>query len=376
MTGPANGLTLNDLPLEELLPHLERRAATGTLSAETRHHRKKLYLVDGRLAGVSSTNPRELLGHFLVGWGAVTEEQVNQAITLQEKLGTPLGRILERLGAVDGDTLEAALRAQAQEAVLELFLVRPHDQRFLEGVVPTNRPLALDLPIQPVVLEGLRRRERIQELERTLGGLDVIPARTGVEPDDTLSARELHMLGEIDGSRDLDAIALAAHAVPFHVAELVARGVADGLLTIAAAAEPGSLPSTDELLATAEEALARGDLRTCWRTARRLRNLPLDDDEDRHYRSIALGRDIEAALARKRISGMLIPRLRLDATASAADLDPEEAFVLTRVNDAWSLRQIQRVTPIDELGFGLIVDTLVNLGLIELRHPKGGPAGS
>ncbi len=374
MLGHASGLTLNDLPLEELLTHLERRAATGTLSAETRHHRKKLYLIDGRLAGVASTNPRELLGHFLVGWGSVTEEQVAQAIALQEKLGTPLGRILERLGAVDGDTLETALEAQARESLLELFLLPPHHQRFLDGVIPSNRPLALSLPLQPVVLEGLRRRERVQELERVLGGLDVIPARTGAEPPAGLSARELHMLGEIDGTRDLDSIALTAHVVPFHVAEFVARGVADGFLAIAASGAPGSLPSTDELLATAEEALARDDLRTCWRTARRLQRLPLDDDEDRRYRTLSLQRDIEAALARRRISGMLIPRLRLDAAASAADLDPEEAFVLTRVNDSWSLREIQRVTPIDELAFGLIVDTLVSLGLIELRHPKGGPA--
>ncbi len=367
------GNALFDLPLEDLLPHLAERRATGTLNVETRRSRKKVYLLDGLLAGLSSSNPPELIGHFLVGWGLISEEQLSEATQLQEKLGSPLGRILVRLGALDDDSLDRALQAQAEEALLELFLVPIVEQRFLENVVPADHPLSLRLPVPELVLEGLRRRQRAAELLRVLGGFDAVPRRTEATHPDDLSGRELHILAEIDGSRDLEAVGLASHIDTFHVAELAARGVSDGFLAVSRARSSDALLAPDELLNRAEEALAESDLRACWSMIERLRTV--DTDNATRRRITVLERGVAEALAQRRIAGNLVPRiLGLEPRKASESLSPAEAFVLSRINDRWSLREIQRITPVGELSFGVIVDTLVRSRLIELRHPKGGPA--
>jgi Domain of unknown function (DUF4388) len=366
---------LADLPLEELLQYLAEKRASGTLAVVAAQATKRAFLLDGELAGVASNNPRELLGHFLVGWGLISEEQLREAMHIQESLGTPLGRIIERMGAVDPASLAEALQAQAEETLLDLFLAPVVEKRFLENVLPADRPLVLRLPVPPLVLEGLRRRRQMAELSAALGDLDVVLRRTDAAPPDGLSARDHHILAEIDGERDLEAVALICHLVPFHVAEFVARGVREGFVAVESARREDAAPASGTPLARAEAALERRELRECWDELQAARAAA--NDAGARAAAEALENRLGETLAARRIAGHLIPWLVGPAPdISRHALRPDEAFVLSRVNHRWNLREVQRVTPVPELLFGVIVDTLLNLKAIELRHPKGGPAVS
>jgi hypothetical protein len=359
-------LRITDVPLEDLLPYLSGRQSSGTLTVTTRHYRKKVFLADGRLAGVASDNPRDLLGHVLVGWNLISEEQLSEAMQIHERLGAPLGRILETAGAIDDESLQRALQAQAEEALLELFLMPEEDKRWLENVLPSDRPLSLRLPLVDLVLEGRRRRERFSALKELLGGLDVVPRRTLAEPPADLSGRDLHILTEVDGEKDLEAIALGCHVVTFLVAEFVGRGVRDGYLEIVRA-ERGAVPVTSaSLIAKGNEALREHDLARVWQILDDLR--PLAADEATWLEVGRLQQRLAEASAQRRVAGTAIPVLCADVPV-ASGLLPSEAFVLSRVNDRWSLRDIQRITPVDELEFGTIVDSLLRRGLIVLREP-------
>lgn len=365
--------TLGGLQLEELLPHLAERRVTGTLAVENQRTRKRLYLIDGMLAGSNSTNPCEFLGHFLVGWGFIDEAKLHDAMELQDRLGTPLGHILERSGAIDAENLERALQAQAEESLLELFILPTMEKRFLENTIPTDRPLTLRLALQPLVLEGVRRRQRFAELQTVLGSLDVVPSRTAAPPPEGVTARERHILAEIDGVRDIEAIALVCHVAPFRVAEFVARGVTEGFVEVARRGLQLAAQAPDELLAKAEMALGSGDLRRCFGELQRLRMLPIDQAADRRVRELERG--IAEALAQRRIAGSLVPRVLAEPGSGASlGLAPAEMFVLSRIDAGRSLREIQRITPLEELHFGVVIETLLKHRLIELRHPKGGPA--
>lgn len=368
-------LTLAQLALEEYLPHLATRRASGTLNVQTQAFRKRIYLLDGRLAGIASGNPREMLGHFLLGWGLITEEQLTEAMELQEKLATPLGRILERIGAVAAGDLEKALVAQAEEALLELFLVPVVDRVFLENVLPSGHPLALRLPVHPLVAEGVRRRQRFEELRRVLGATSVVAVRTAAPLPEGLSARERLILTELDGELDTDGVALASRMAPFHVAELVARGVTEGFLAVTSQEVSAPVRDPAALVNEAEGALAAGDLRNCWQLLAQLRDADAAG-QFRSHRERQL-RGIVETLATRRIAGNLIPWVIPRSSAGALPpLTPAEAFALSRINDRWSLREVQRLTPVEELHFWVIIDTLQRLGLIELRHPRGGPAST
>ncbi|MBI4916353.1 MAG: hypothetical protein HY825_10940 [Acidobacteria bacterium] len=84
---------------------------------------------------------------------------------------------------------------------------------------------------------------------------------------------------------------------------------------------------------------------------------------------------VDGRLAGIRTSGHLVPRLSRTGLDTALVLRPGEAFVLSRVNDRWSLDEIARITPVSNLEFGVIVDTLQRSGLVELRAPTSGPTG-
>lgn len=367
--------SLKDLPLEELLTHLGERRATGTLTVEVPHARKKLYLLDGLLAGVTSSNPRELLGHFLVGWGLVSEEQVAEGMRLQEQLGTPLGRILERMGAIDSESLGQALQAQCEEAFLDLFIApRVDDQHFAENIVPIDRPLVLRRPLAPLVLEGLRRRETARELHAVLGSQPVIPeCLDGLLPD-SLPARDRLILAAVDGQRTIDEVAFMCHLAPFFVAELTARGVREGFLRVRRAGEPASEPSVAAMIERAHAALAQGELLAAWAAVQALRGaLPANREGSAEITAITAR--LTETIAPLRTNASLIPHI---PTASATppplptEAPAELAFVLSRVNGTWSARQIQRITPLEELHFWVLLDALVRAGSIELRPPAKG----
>lgn len=356
-------LTLTDLPLEELLRHLAGKRATGTLTAVTARFRKKLFLVDGTLAGVASDNPRELLGHYLVGWGFISEAQLAEAMQLHERIGSPLGRVLERLGAIDSIRLEQALQAQAEEALYDLFLVHIESQRLLENILPPPRPLTLRLEIPPLVDEGVRLRGRLREINDLVGDWSAVPRIVQGNPPTDLSQREARVLAEVDGVRDIETLALACHLLPFVVAELVARGVRDGFLSVAGGVR--ATPATADLEPVAEAALEANDLRRAWDTLSQMRSSGWAAE---HPASIArLAHRLGEVLAARRVSPELIPFLR--GGTRPATLLPGEAFVLSRVNDRWTLREISRVAPFPELEFAVIVDSLLRQGLIELRPP-------
>ncbi len=360
--------TLGELPLDELLSHLAARRATGTLSVTTPRFLKKIFLLDGFLGGVSSNDPRELLGHFLVGWGLIDADQLGEAMRVQERLGTPLGRIVERMGLVDADLLKQALVAQAEETLIGLFMAPVLEQRLLENVLPADRPLVLKLPLAPLVIEGHNRRQRADGLQKVIGSVVAIPRRLSTRVPDGLSGRELHILAAIDGKRDLQAIALSCHVVPFHVAELVARGVAQGLVAVGQPVAVQAAATADEQIDVAYRALAAGDLRRCWDALEQLRQD--SGSETSRVQAERIERSLADAIAQSRIAGHLVPVLAADPTAGVvAILTPAEAFVLSRINQRWSLREIQRMTPVEELQFGVIVYALMRLGLIELRQP-------
>jgi hypothetical protein len=356
-------LTLADLPLEDLLRHLAGRRATGTLTAATARFRKKLFLVDGTLAGVASDNPRELLGHFLVGWGFINEAQLSEAMQLHERIGSPLGRVLERLGAIDSDRLEQALQAQVEEALYDLFLVHIESQRLLENVLPSLRPLTLRLQVAPLVEEGLRRRARLREINELVGNWSAVPRPVPGRAATGLSQREARVLAEVDGVRDIESLALACHLLPFVVAELVARGVREGFLSIAGGA-PAPQPVPDQE-GVAAAALDAGDLRRAWDAIAQMRSSGWAAE---HAETVArLERRLGEALAGRRISPELIPFPREGGRPGS--LLPGEAFVLSRVNGLWSLKEIGRVAPFPDFEFAVIVDSLLRRGLIELRSP-------
>ncbi len=361
-------LTLAGLALDRLLVLLAERDAAGTVHVKTTDRTKRLYLIDGRLAGVASSDERERLGQVLLARGLVTEQRLEEALDVQRRLPSPIGQILLRAGAVEESMLHWALQAQAEETLFDLFQPETLDQRFLANVLPTDRPLTLRLELRPLVAEGVHRRQRSAVLRKLLGGFDVTPRHTGKVPPNEFSGPELHVLGEIDGERDLEAVARAARVWLHQVAEVVARGVELGCLAVARTRVEPAGPAPRQLVDTALAALKARDIRRAWDAFLELRGM----EETPEIRALLerVERNIKEALAQRALADSQVPRLAGDASPTGtSDLRPIEAFLLSRVNDRWSLRELRRTLGVGELEFRVAVENLLRHRLIELREP-------
>jgi hypothetical protein len=361
-------LTLASLPLDRLLELLAGRGAAGTVHVTLKDRSKRIYLIDGRLAGVASTDERERLGQVLLGRGLVTEQRLAEALAVQQRLRAPLGQILLRAGAVEESMLQWALQAQAEETVLDLFQREAIDQRFLGNVLPTGRPLTLRLDLHRIVAEGVRRRERFAVLHERLGGFDVTPRHTGKVPPNEFSGPELHVLGEIDGERDLEAVARAARVWPHQVAEVVARGVEVGCLAVSRILAEPSAPTPQRLADTALAALKANDIRRAWDALAQVRGM----DQTPEVRTLVerVERSLKETLAHRSLAETQVARLVGDASpAGSPDLRPVEAFLLSRINDRWTLKELRRIVGVGDLEFRVAVESLLRHRLIELREP-------
>jgi len=360
-------------PIEEVLLALADAAWTGTVVVVQPRFRRRLFLEGGTLVGVASENPTEWLGQFLVGASLIDEEQLRQGLAGQEAAAVPLGVVLERSGAVDAAQLDRVLTAQAREVVCALFETPPLEVRTQDGVLPASHPRGLRLPLPELILEGIRRRIRRREVEGCLGGLEVVPRRVSSLEPPGLDAQAQRVLAAVDGSRDLEEIGLACHLPTFWVAEIVLRGVEAGFLAVRPAAAGPAEMSDELVLERAEELVTEGEFKRAWDLLRPLRSRPTHRDTFDHMEELL--QRMETAVNRRGIGGSLVPRRLAAADAADRPLEPEVAYVLSRINGSWTLRQIQQIVPLEALHFAVIVDALVRRGLVELVDPSATPGG-
>src|SRR5512140_914131 len=113
---------LRTMQLSELLQWLSMGQKTGTLVIRGIAGEKSIYFQAGKIISSASTNEREYLGHFLVSYGYITEEELTRAMEVQEESKILLGKILVMIGAISEEDVTAILRLKAAETIYDIFL--------------------------------------------------------------------------------------------------------------------------------------------------------------------------------------------------------------------------------------------------------------
>ena len=137
--------------LASVLQFLAQNAATGVLEVRDFQEYGFVYLVNGRVEGISLPITDELLGTRLVKAGFLSEGQLRQALmedaelTPGEKRMKPLGqRLVEK-----GFTSEASIRAVMQRQVLDEVFELAH---WRSGVFSYDEPQ--EMPVFQVRIQG------------------------------------------------------------------------------------------------------------------------------------------------------------------------------------------------------------------------------
>lgn len=167
-TVPAEG-RLEGTSIPELLCHLSRDGFSGSLMLERRGLRKVLYMRDGRLVFAASSDPEDRLGTFLLRRGEVRLAPLLEA-SGQVARGRRLGQILVESGVMDAGAVVRAVLDQTREVALSAFAWREGSFRLSKVALPTHESITLDLPMETLILAGVKRMRDWRWVRRAVGG--------------------------------------------------------------------------------------------------------------------------------------------------------------------------------------------------------------
>jgi hypothetical protein len=423
--------SLATMSLTELLQWLGNAGKTGTLSIERNKVVKRILVREGRVIACASQEPSDMLGHFLVSRGKISEETLRKALAVQETERTHLGRILVTSGALAEDELRLLLEDKAQETIFGLFDWDDAEFRFTDGETADPNIFAVNMRVEDILLRGAQRWDEIQRFRTVFNHPGIVLRQTSrVPPADVFRNRMAKRIFEsINGERTVAEILLHAHGSEYLVTkflyELHRAGVAEvaGVKEVesapadepslrlakdepiasppapkagqapaaggaapraAAAAKPG--PTGDRPKAGPPAVVEEGDLEF----ARRLLNRGEFDSAldilDRAYKAQpgdeALRRllaEAEASFVEKAYRHYLPPTKIVTLATSvealtAERLSPTEFFLLSRIDGTWDVKSIIQITPLREVDVLRTLKRMREKGLIDLKDPMAASA--
>jgi hypothetical protein len=363
--GLSGNLRTMDLP--EILQWISVGRKTGTLHLSRRSIQKRIVFKEGVVYTSWSNDPRESLGQFLIRDGLVTEEQLFKALLLQEQQGRFLGAILVTEAILSEDELRHALRTKAVESIYDLFLWPEGQFEFREGEFPEL--IHLEVAVTAVILEGVRRVDEWKRIRKVFPSASITfrSADPGFKPKEPAERRALELVA---AGKTLAEISLELRRSEFDAASLLFdlynRGAVavDQVLDAPVSTDP--VGAIKALLSVAEERFQAKRYDAAFETYEEVLALDrLNQHAKKGLLAVTEARDRERAL--RTVPHDRIPVLRMSlADLTRENIDPQEGFVLSRINGQWDVRSILKICPMSEETALLIFARLLSRGVIEL----------
>lgn len=195
--------TLKDFGLPDIVQLIGLQRKTGTLHLKTSGESVKVIFEGGNIVAAESSiaRPSDRIGNALVMQGAITQEQLDQALAVQKQTMQRLGHVLIAEKIVAEDALRKAVEAQLFQVVFRLFRWREGDYNFeTQATVDYERTGAVSLGADFVLMEGIRMVDEWPIIERR------IPSMASVFKRVVDASQVQAKGGQEDGLEGLDGI--------------------------------------------------------------------------------------------------------------------------------------------------------------------------
>jgi hypothetical protein len=151
----------------DVLQFLSLSKQTGKLVIDSRHEKARVYFHRGDLVYARRDGPCERLGERLVRLGIVTPSQIAGANLKAEIQANHvrIGQILLEAGSLTPEQLRQIVRDQILEAVYGILGFSTGEFRFFAGVLPEGEDILLDVSLDLLLLEGLKRIDELRQGE-------------------------------------------------------------------------------------------------------------------------------------------------------------------------------------------------------------------
>lgn len=368
------GLTgnLKTMSIADVLEWLSMSRKTGTLVVNGHRFSKRLNLINGELVSISSDNPREMIGRYLVGAGYLGREELEYLVEMQQHFHLAMGELAVKLGQITRDDMDRLLRIKTEESLRDLLTWEEGDFRFVEGELPSRDLLKVHLQVRGFLLEGMRQNDELARMGDAVPDVHHVPRLVRFPEGKTLDPEEQELLRYMDGVHTIESLAMRAQVTEFKAMATVFRGVREGWIELGPPPPkvehetPYTRLAWQEMADKIEEDLNRGRLLDALLGLLSLREKYGDDPV-----AVDFGFDIEGRLEEAIKDSELDEFAVLEPTITPRelmklDIDPGEGFVLSRLDGRYSIGEILAQLPGNELHNMVRIHELHRRGLVKV----------
>jgi len=363
---------LSTMSVSDLLQFLAASRKTGMLRFDWAKIVKEIYFEDGVIVGANSNDPKEYLGQLLIHYAKLDESQIKAALEIQRASGGRLGEILVTTGVLPQSEVLQILRVRTLDIIYELFLWEDAHFEFYDNKRPPDFFVRIEVQPTKVIMDGVYRIDEWKRY-RTLIPSDraIIELGAGWTSSINVSKEVRHILFFVEKRMSVAEISYNMHASPFHIYGQLYDLVDQGIARVAGEApEPFRPPQVDlpepipELILAARRHLREGDADSALSTVQKVLDKEPQNSEARALLSVA-----EDLLIKQMYSAPLLPNavpklLMSEDGVTLQPLAPQEAFVLSRINNEWDVKSILSICPFREVDSLRMIKMLLDRGII------------
>ncbi len=166
--------TLKDFGIADILQLIGHQTKTGRLVLKSGGDEVEVYFIDGNVvfASEKQRNSKNLLGSLLLRAELLSAEQLDEALSVQQRTLKRLGDILIESGAVTQAQFAQMMRLQTTETLYKLFSWKNGSYEFSQEEVDPA-PRSFDpIRAENLLLEGFRRMDEWPALRKKVPWTD------------------------------------------------------------------------------------------------------------------------------------------------------------------------------------------------------------
>jgi len=145
-----------------VLQWLNLAESTGELELSVWNNSATIFFSRGHVTFASIANRPVKLGEYLVKEGLLDRKDLEKALKGKGRR-KKLGDLLVESGAIERAALSRAVEEQIKEVIYEVVRWEDGRFRFSSGKMPDDQDVLIDVPLDHLMLEGLKRLDEEKE---------------------------------------------------------------------------------------------------------------------------------------------------------------------------------------------------------------------
>ena len=227
----------------------------------------------------------------------------------------------------------------------------------------------LSLEVTGIVMEGARRLDDWKRIRKVIKGGDAVlsPISEAIAERLPLSPEDADILSRLDGIKRVDKLVMDMRMPEYKINKLLFDLHEKGLVRIAnPGGNLGENPSLQ--LQRARALVEKQKLQEAQQELRRILK-----DQPRHMDANKMMAVVQDMLEEKKLDQNLVPELAVTLDElMTTDLGPNEAFLASRVNGLWSIKDILTIAPFEANECLAIFSKLLKRGILKTNQPAHG----